>query len=944
MKPFTFKVFLRCFFFASLLFGSQSLKAQSTSGVSSDGRDFYIGYVQPSYYNVLNQSWTGFFKTYALVSTYVDTKVTISYFDDATGVETTSDIYSIPAHTGKQVLFDLTKMTLSSTGEIPQYRACHITSDHPVNVQYSSNGPDGSGSYLALATPALGKRYVIASYNDNATAVDTADGFFLIIAAFSNTTVKITPNATTKGGHPGMHSGAHSTGAETPYSVNLNRGQCYLVKSGSAESDVDISGSIVESNKPIAVLGGQENGSLGSASVTFEPRDYMVEQMIPIDFLDTTGYVSIPLKDSQPSDPTNEGAGENYRVFTFDPLGSNIVYTESGLGIRDMSVGRLAFPPPERFDVTNPVELHSTNGKRFSVMMYDQRNYVNLAPYPAPSMMTIIPLSRWAKSYAFYVPTYTATNDNVNLREYFINVISYTDGIGGGISISFNGGILKPITQVLSLEQQFRNIPNHGELIGARYKIFPGSYYATSNRPFIIYSFGFEGVGGDKDSPPDGDEWYSGNANPAGALLSSGDPGKLRTVIDSECTQWSICAFDDRTNDPGIRSVSLLDDPQGVQSYPGKQSVNCHLDPLFDIKNFGEVELDGGSANVCFNIIIDDPLSAAYAAFMITDNAGNVKVSELSYSPPLFTRTPNTAMINFGGVAVNSDSCISISIKNSESLSHKVVSALLVSNNRFTISSTKPTLPATLKKNDSVIVTICYNPKDTLFSTNRLDVVIDCFSIPVGVTANGITGIITATDLTFSATDTGMSSINTVGVTNIGRNSFTLTKNWELTGSKSFTFVDSVLLPTILKPGQTLPLRIQYTPKIKGGDTALLTWASDIEPPYSQKIKSYSQLFGVAVTPLASVDESQAHKKFSVRPNPVSGMSIFISLDDLDAKISEVNIFDVLGREMYKQNIPLTGSSHEQIIIPIGNLHNGIYYARLIMNGKIVTEKFEVTR
>ena len=92
------------------------------------------------------------------------------------------------------------------------------------------------------------------------------------------------------------------------------------------------------------------------------------------------------------------------------------------------------------------------------------------------------------------------------------------------------------------------------------------------------------------------------------------------------------------------------------------------------------------------------------------------------------------------------------------------------------------------------------------------------------------------------------------------------------------------------------------------------------------------------------VDKFQTDKKFFVRPNPVSGKSIFISFDGSDAKISEVNVFDVLGREIYKRNISLSGSSQEQIEIPIGNLQNGIYYARLIVNSKIVTEKFEVMR
>ena len=51
-------------------------------------------------------------------------------------------------------------------------------------------------------------------------------------------------------------------------------------------------------------------------------------------------------------------------------------------------------------------------------------------------------------------------------------------------------------------------------------------------------------------------------------------------------------------------------------------------------------------------------------------------------------------------------------------------------------------------------------------------------------------------------------------------------------------------------------------------------------------------------------------------------------------------IFDVLGRELYKKNI--FGANNAEI--PIGNLQNGIYYARVSAGGKIITQKFEILR
>ena len=485
----------------------------------------------------------------------------------------------------------------------------------------------------------------------------------------------------------------------------------------------------------------------------------------------------------------------------------------------------------------------------------------------------------------------------------------------------------------------FRPLPYHPELTGVRLQCYPGSFYAVSARPFIVYPFSFHGVGTDLETPPDGDDWYSSSANPAGAMLSSGDSAKLRTVIDSQCTQWKICASDERKNDPGIRTISLLRDPQGAQFSPGKLSYNCHIDPLYDPNNFGELELDGTSANFCFGILIDDPLSPAYAAFLITDNAGNVKLTELHYSPPLFTRTPNTTPINFGAGAINADTCISLSFKNSESLSHTVLSAVLGKTSRFTITSIKPALPAILKKNNSVVFTLCFSPIDTLPANNNLNVVIDCFTESVPLLAKGSTGLIAAQDYDFGKVDTGHRVIHPMVVANIGKREFTLTKNWTIAGSKAFTVINPNL-PVTLLPTIQQNISVQYLPMSIGIDTARIEWSTNISEPYTRSIKSYTRLRGQGIIQSSSVQEPVTDFSFRVRPNPASGNSIMITIKGRNAEKGELHIFDVLGREVYKQNSIIEANSE----IPIRNLQNGIYYARLNIGGKILTEKFEVMR
>ncbi|MEP7235622.1 MAG: choice-of-anchor D domain-containing protein, partial [Ignavibacteriota bacterium] len=913
-----------------------------------DGRDFYIGFIQPSFNTVLGRTFTSFFQSYVLVSTYAATKISLSYFDNLTGEEIVAKVYSVLAGSGLQIPLDLTKMLMDDPGDIAQYRACHITSDHPINVEYFCSGADASGSYLALATPALGKRYVVASYFDNPAigaattiAVDTSAGVFLIIAAFDNTSVKITPNATTKGGHAGMHAGAHATGTETPYTVNLRRGQCYLVKSGSNQSDVDISGSIIESNKPIAVLGGQENATIGVSAMETEARDFMVEQMIPIDFLDTTGFVSIPLKDSQPFDPTHEGAGDNYRVYTFDPLGSKVLLSESGFGVRDMTCARLASPPPERFEVTTAVEFHSTNGKKFSVMMYDQRNQEMKPPYPAPSMMTILPISRWSKAFCWYVPNYVPTNDAIGLHQYFISLIAPSDDIDNSIMLSINGGGFKNLKQSLTSEQTFRDIPNHPELTGTRFVIHPGSYCAKGPHPFMIYNFSYQGVGMDKDTPPDADEWYSSTAAPAGGVFSSGDPGKLTTVSDGfRCTQWNLCISDDRIKEPGIRSVALLDDDEGLQSSPGKKSYNTRLDPLFDPTHFGEIELDGTATSICFNVIIDDILAPAYAAIRVTDNAGNSKIIELRYAQPKLSLLPQGAN-SISGAKIGADTCFSFKLINTDTASQRLGSFTLDTSSGFRVSSVTPNLPFVLRSGDSVKVKVCFSPHDTLPVSNSLALHFDCITLPIALLAKGETGLISATDQGFGKLDSGKSDVRKITIKNIGTLKFGLTKNWTLTGSKAFS-VTSTPFPITLSPGASQSVDIHYSPHSVGFDTAIIHWSSDIAAPYSESVKSYSLLTGEGAAVVAAVGYAPEESVIRIRPNPANGNSIFISLPH-NCDHTSIAIYDLLGREVWSKN-DVESVTISEIEVPITALFNGTYYARISSNQKTVTSKFEIAR
>src|SRR6266496_3697215 len=120
-----------------LLSCSCSLHAQSSSGVSSDGRDFYIGFVYPSFNKnpaIPGRDFHTYFSASALVTTFYDSAtIAVSYFL-SDGTETPKKIYGLRNFL-KIVLNDtINPMRMKEPGDIPEYKTCHISSDVPISI------------------------------------------------------------------------------------------------------------------------------------------------------------------------------------------------------------------------------------------------------------------------------------------------------------------------------------------------------------------------------------------------------------------------------------------------------------------------------------------------------------------------------------------------------------------------------------------------------------------------------------------------------------------------------------------------------------------------------------------------------------------------------------------------------------------------------------------
>ena len=927
--------------------------APPVEGITNEGREFFLGMLYPSYNTIVNDALKSDFQVFAFITSYYDNEITVSYFNTA-GIEDISLNYKIPA---RQTLeLKLNVETMRTTDEKPQFASCHIISRSPVAIQYFSTGACSGGSYLALPVPGLGKKYVVASYNDNpgggayfgpgsgVSTFENSAGEFLVIATEDATTVVITPLATTTTGHIGVHTGTGANGTPHPFSVHLRRGESYLVRSEGVDESSDISGSLVEASKPVAVIAGHENAHIGGVGdLNLEARDFMIEQMIPAELWDSANFISIPMKEGSPPPP--EGNGDNYRIYAYDATGVHVHADLAGInGGIEMTASQFNDPIPERLDVTVPVNFSTTDGKKISVMMYDQRSASDQFHQTAPSMMTILPKNRWKTVYNFYVP---GTEPFSGMQDYYINVVDNPYA-----TVSFNGGELKVLSSL--------NSAGNFNGLGYRYKLRPGTYCIKSSSffPSMVYSYGMRAVSinsvlGDNA----GDDFFFEYALPAGMKLCTGVKPQLSILIDTNCTGWHLCIRDESSTDPGIKEIMLIDDTDGVffneGNWHGKKSYNVHFDPSFDPLSYGDLELKSDeSAPYCFDIMIADPRKGAFAYVAVIDNGGNARILSLYHeaSPlklstfPFPSQKPDSLV--FPSKKIGTQICTTLVLKNISDYNDPPVHILSARiGKKNSLFSVRSDLPRELYPYDSLLINVCFTSKDSMRYRDSLIVSTSCFDIPISLDAHGETGLINAENLDFGKVDSGSESCKNISIRNAGSASFTLTKSWLLSDKVNFSLDEqsAALLPAMILPGKGISLKICFHPKATGKNSARLDWGTDIDPAYADADKKYSLLSGEGTSAIIQSTYSSKSNllSFSIYPNPASGNSVVCSFNESLQSNATLSIFDVLGREVYKQNV-LSGIS--QLEIPIRNLSQGMYYVRLTSESGVMTQKMEVAR
>jgi PKD repeat protein len=334
---------------------------------------------------------------------------------------------------GEVTKVELPEDTQSHVSDEIERRGINVRAAAEVTVYALNRAQYTTDAYLGLPIDAIGTDYINLGYR-NGGAISGSE--FEVVSTEDNTQVTITPTVTV---------GARSAGE--PYTITLHQAETYQLR---ASGQGDLSGTTIESTKPIGVFGGH---ACANIPVGYVACDHVVEQLPPTTSWGTK-FLSMPL--------ASRTGGDTFRIVA---AGDATTVKLNGSTIATLNRGEVheqIVEGPAQITANGPVlVMQYANGSAFDGANAD------------PFEMMIPPQEQYLADYLVSTP---ASGFSSN----FVNVVAPTSAIG---QITLDGA---PIPNA-----SFTAIGNSG-YSGAQLPVEIGSHALAGPVPFSVHSYGFD--------------------------------------------------------------------------------------------------------------------------------------------------------------------------------------------------------------------------------------------------------------------------------------------------------------------------------------------------------------------------------------------------------------------------------------------------------------------
>ena len=338
------------------------------------------------------------------------------------------------------------------------FKGLHITSTDTISLYIANEAENSYDAANVLPAPALGSQYLIQSYKamgDQSSHQGDSRASFLVLATEDNTEVRITPSCLTFDEHA----------AGQPYTVSLNRGECYHVLNRNAGSslnrDGDFSGTTVESlgEQPIAVFNGNSITSVpGGLSTGY---DHIFEQAMP------TNYWGKRFVVTSTKCPSYMNLSPDQIKVT--ALFDNTTVTRNGTPLFTLDAGESNYF--EMNLVSEPCTyLESDNS--IAVFLYQHSHGSGNPAYGDPSMVWISPVEQTVYEVTF------STFQVQEVEVHFVNIVCYSENVA---DMTLDGQ---------NISSSFSQVPGFPEFSYTRLQLNHAAHTLRCPRGFVAHVYG----------------------------------------------------------------------------------------------------------------------------------------------------------------------------------------------------------------------------------------------------------------------------------------------------------------------------------------------------------------------------------------------------------------------------------------------------------------------
>ena len=384
----------------------------TTQGISTQGTDFWVSFMGNGYKDRYSYSWFSWhcdftwLRVQLIVSAKRDCNCTIK--NPNTGYEQSFQVEANSIYLFDNIPWEEAYMELDEYGQALN-KGLHVTSTDTISVFCANIAEKSFDASYVLPTPALGDEYIIQTYNQSILSEDDGpyndfhtSAFLIVATEEGETTIDITPTVRTLDDHD----------ANNRYSITLQQGQTYQVRSHTGNSSRDLSGTRVTAHagKKIAIFNGNNLTKIPNEGID---SDCIFEQAMPLSAWGKQFVVTASL------------GREKNDIVKITSAHDNNEIRKNGMVLTTLNTGQSTTFELSPSDHSCFIEA----AESCAVYLYNHSiDYNNNFSMGAPSMVWIAPIEQRINDITFSTFNYESEHDT-DIRNHYVNIIVETNDV-----------------------------------------------------------------------------------------------------------------------------------------------------------------------------------------------------------------------------------------------------------------------------------------------------------------------------------------------------------------------------------------------------------------------------------------------------------------------------------------------------------------------------------